>query len=102
VPTLCAGFDGYVVFWVDAALLRLPTSGTANRQTSRWAGLNPSGASVCTSGLKVLPTTCGAGLVSDRLTSPFRARWAVADSDERGTFDPSLPSVPALWRLRAV
>ena len=26
VPTLCAGFDGYVVFWADAALLRLPTS----------------------------------------------------------------------------
>ena len=46
VPTLCAGFDGYVVFWADAALLRLPTSGTANRQTSRWAGLNPSGVRV--------------------------------------------------------
>jgi hypothetical protein len=96
VPTLCAGFDGYVVFWADAALLRLPTSARRGQSADIEVGLNPSGASVCTSGLKVLPTTCGAGLVSDRLTSPFRARWAVADSDERGTFDPSLPSVPAL------
>ena len=103
VPTLCAGFDGYVVFWADAALLRLPTSARRGQSADIEVGrVEPVGRSVCTSGLKVLPTTCGAGLVSDRLTSPFRARWAVADSDERGTFDPSLPSVPALWRLRAV
>ena len=61
VPTLCAGFDGYVVFWADAALLRLPTSARRGRSAAiEWVGY-PSGASVCTSGLKVLPTTCGAG-----------------------------------------